>query len=102
MSPAIVCGGQAFRVRKMQDRVTAGLMRNNLPLGLAYWKNAAAKRELLVPSPLPSEKIGILACFTGNRGQAGEGSQQAYPSLHALKIHVSTGFYWNVFSSGRE
>lgn len=58
--------------------------------------------HFLAPTPLPSENGGILACTGGNRGQAEDGSQQAYPSWHALKIHVSTGLYWTPFIFWRE
>ena len=57
----------------------------------------ASKWSLLPPIPPPSEKIRILASSIEKRGQVESGSSKAYLGLHALKIHVSIGFYWNSF-----
>lgn len=118
MSPATTGQGQKFRVNKMQDHVTAGLIRNTLVLGLDYQKSTKIKRvthnfptdctlnqenpqwlpggHFSTPVSPPSREGKNLDPFHWEQvRQAGDGSQQTCPSLHALKIHVSTGFYWN-------
>lgn len=119
--PAITCGAKNFqwvkcRIRLLQGSweilsfpwlglskkyIGKGSDTYNFPIACTLnqetTKPSVASRWSLLTPCLPSLEKIILICSTGNRGQAEDGCQQAYPGLQALKIHVSTGFYWNSF-----
>lgn len=86
----------------MQDHVTAGLMRNNLPLGVDYGKKRRGTGEGLLGgfhvitslplSPLPPEKSRILACCTGNRDRQGRDANKPTPVCLLSKIMLAQDF----------